>query len=180
MHCYVLHPENKAAVCVEHDSTELRYRWMKGFHVSPFLPLAHEYDWTFQVPGKELSMSSLQRRVSRERFLEVSDPALARTAVEDDEDDGSGCSVGQVVFTTSMKLERREMSVLGLFWRLLLLPWLTVLIQFWIHWEGIRIVLKGSPLYPHPHGTETWLTRLIHWVATPLLWFVEPSKPKQS
>ena len=53
--------------------------------------------------------------------------------------------------------------------RLLALPWLTVLVQVWIHWEALRLVSKGIGLFPHPTGATTTMTRAVEAVATPII-----------
>lgn len=176
MHSYVLHPD-AAGVSVgsADDAGQVRYRWPKTFHVSPFMPMKHEYDWTFDVPSvpadgspAELSMSSKQTRVSAAAYpAPAPQPPVA--AVPDDEDDGSGAPVGSTVLTTALRLESVPLSPWSLVLRLIALPWLTVLVQVWIHWEALRLVSKGIGLFPHPTGATTTMTRAVEAIATPII-----------
>jgi len=174
MHCYVLHPAAPGVTVVRHDEESVRYRWPKTFHVSPFMPMKHEYDWTFDVPaladgpGSELTMSSKQVRVPADAHPAPA-PQPPVPAVGDDEDDGSGAAVGSTVFTTAMRLTGSRPTVASILYRLLVLPWLTVLVQIWIHWEALRLVAKGVALFPHPTGATTAATRTVEAIASPVM-----------
>lgn len=175
MHSYVLHPGAAGVTACDCEGSQLRYRWPKTFHVSPFMPLKHEYDWTFDVPcvladgaPSSLSMSSKQSRISADAYPPPA-PQPPVASVPDDEDDGSGAPVGSTVLTTALRLESVPLSPWSLVLRLLTLPWLTVLVQVWIHWEALRLVSKGIGLFPHPTGATTAMTRAVEAVATPII-----------
>ncbi len=97
-----------------------RYRFSKTFHVSPFLKLGHEYDWTFTPPGERLITQS----VSYEQ--------------------------GQPIFDSSLKLERREWSRPELHRALIQFPWMTAKVITAIHWQAIRLLWKRIPVVRHP------------------------------
>ena len=97
-----------------------RYRFSKTFHVSPFLQLGHEYDWTFTPPGDELISQSVSYEGGRE------------------------------IFDSTLKLERREWSRAELHRALLRFPWMTAKVVTSIHWQALRLLVKRVPVVPHP------------------------------
>ena len=107
---------------VEHPASDSnkRYRFAKTFHVSPFMKLGHEYDWTFTPPGERLITESV--------------------SYED----------GQEIFDSTLKLERREWSGRELHAALLRFPWMTAKVITAIHWQALRLLLKRVPVVPHP------------------------------
>lgn len=189
MHCYVLHPDAPGvrqldAGAVEEGSV-VRFAWPKVFHVSPFMPMRHEYDWTFHTPrvssgpvSPALIMGSKQTRVSAGAHPAPA-PQPPGKISDDSEDDGSGAAVGMAVLTTAMRLEHTPLTAAHLLWRLLVLPWLTVLVQVWIHVEALRLVGKGVPLFEHPTGAQTTLTRVVEVLATPVVWLLT-KPPKET
>jgi hypothetical protein len=147
--------------------------------------MRHEYDWTFHTPqvgpsGSEpttLVMSSKQTRIAAGSHP-LPAPQPPGKIAKDDEDDGSGATIGSTVLTTAMRLQHTPLTVVQLLWRLLVLPWLTVLIQIWIHIEAAAILSKGIPLFEHPTGAQTCMTRTIEILATPLLWLLASGEEK--
>ena len=97
-----------------------RYRFSKTFHVSPFLELSQEYDWTFTPPGKELISQSVSYEGGRE------------------------------IFDSTLKLERREWSRAELHRAVLRFPWMTAKVITAIHWQALRLLLKRVPVVSHP------------------------------
>ena len=92
-----------------------RYRFPKTFHVSPFLKLGQEYDWTFTPPGERLISQSVSYENGRE------------------------------IFDSTLKLERREWSRAELHRALLRFPWMTAKVITAIHWQALRLLLKRVP-----------------------------------
>jgi DUF1365 family protein len=97
-----------------------RYRFGKTFHVSPFLKLGHEYDWTFTPPGERL----ISQSASYEN--------------------------GQAIFDSTLTMERREWSGRELHRALISFPWMTAKVITAIHWQAIRLLLKRVPVVAHP------------------------------
>jgi DUF1365 family protein len=114
-HCYVL-----AEADTPHGRTSIRYRSSKRFHVSPFMSMDMEYEWTTTVPGSRLV-------VNIENF--ESDTRL---------------------FDATLVLRRREISGRELARTLLRFPFMTVRVVLWIYWEAFRLWLKKTPFHPHP------------------------------
>jgi DUF1365 family protein len=97
-----------------------RYRFSKTFHVSPFMKLGHEYDWTFTTPGERLIAES------------------------------ASYEGGRQIFDSTLKLERRDWSRSELHRALLRFPWMTAKVITAIHWQALRLLMKRVPVVTHP------------------------------
>ncbi|HUL94441.1 MAG TPA: DUF1365 domain-containing protein [Usitatibacter sp.] len=119
-HAYVL-PADGAA-----RDGRLHWRFGKAFHVSPFMPMEMEYDWSFTTPGEWLAVHMANRRGGRR------------------------------VFDATLALRRREISGASLAAALARYPFLTANIVRAIYWQALRLRLKGAPFHPHPasHSQE--------------------------
>jgi hypothetical protein len=106
---------------VERPAGENRkYRFPKSFHVSPFMPLNHEYEWTFTPPGDRLVVESINYEN------------------------------GQMLFDSTLKLERHDWSRRELHRALLRFPCITAKIVAGIHWQALRLLLKRVRIVSHP------------------------------
>ena len=114
-HAYVL-----PASAGTRDGEGLRFRFGKQFHVSPFMPMDQEYDWTFGEPGEALCVRMVNR--------------------------GDGARV----FDAALALERREVSGTSLAWALARHPFATLNVLRRIHWQALRLWLKRIPFHSHP------------------------------
>ncbi|MGD9264198.1 MAG: DUF1365 domain-containing protein, partial [Lysobacterales bacterium] len=97
-----------------------RYRPVKRMHVSPFMPMDVDYDWRFSQPKTRLSVHMENHRQ------------------------------GEKVFDATLSLERREISTSSLARSLCLYPLMTMKVIGAIHWQALRLWIKGSPVYDHP------------------------------
>jgi DUF1365 family protein len=98
------------------------WRFDKRFHVSPFMAMAHQYAWRLSEPGAQLRV-----------HMDVLDaqPAARR-------------------FDATLVLRRREMSGASLAQALLRYPAMTVQVLAKIHWQALRLWLRGNPVHDHP------------------------------
>ena len=97
-----------------------RYQPVKQMHVSPFMPMDVDYDWRFSQPGRHLSVHMENHRE------------------------------GKKIFDATLSLERQEISTASLARSLCFYPLMTLKVIIAIHWQALRLWLKGSPVYDHP------------------------------
>jgi uncharacterized protein len=97
-----------------------RFDFDKEFHVSPFLPMDMQYRWSFSEP---LALLFIHMQNSRD---------------------------GQPVFEATLTLKRQPISVRALLGLLAEFPVMTLKVISAIHWQALRLWLKGTPVYDHP------------------------------
>ncbi len=114
----------------------LKFRFPKTFHVSPFMQLAQEYEWTFTPPAGRL----VSQCISHES--------------------------GAAMFDSTLKLERREWSKAELHRTLTKYPWMTIKVIAGIHWEAMKLFLKRVPIVSHPGGDRFTKATTQHWGAS--------------
>ncbi|MFT7617606.1 MAG: DUF1365 family protein [Planctomycetota bacterium] len=119
-HAYVL-----SAPGVEESSGDFRFQFEKVFHVSPFMPMDHKYDWQFTSPDEQLCVR-----------------------MENHAD-------GNKVFEAHLMLKRRAMSGTALVRALVCYPLMTVKIAIGIYWQALRLYLKRVPFHTHPNHVKT-------------------------
>jgi hypothetical protein len=103
----------------ERDGT-LSERAAKLFHVSPFLPMDHEYAFSFDRPGATLR-ARIENFAGEER-----------------------------VFHAELTLARREISGATLASALVRYPAMTAEVIAAIYWQAFRLRRKGAPGFAHP------------------------------
>ena len=111
--------ERHAYVLPAHGG-ELRFRFGKAFHVSPFMPMALQYDWRFGEPGARLAVHM--------RNLEGN----------------------AKVFDATLDLERREIGAATLAGALARFPLITLQVVAAIYWQAFRLWTRRTPFYAHP------------------------------
>jgi DUF1365 family protein len=113
-HCYVLPraPEERGA---------LRARSTKAMHVSPFHPMALDYDWRIGLPGHALGVHM----------------ALSPSG-------------GASVVDATLALKRVPIAGASLAGVLLRFPLMTMQVAVAIHWQALRLWLKRVPIFDHP------------------------------
>jgi DUF1365 family protein len=100
--------------------TSRRYQFGKSFHVSPFMAMDQTYDWTFTAPGDDLVVECMN--------------------FED----------GELVFDSTLKLARREWTQRELHRAIAQFPLMTARVIAAIHWQAVRLMLKGVRSVTHP------------------------------
>ena len=97
-----------------------RYRFAKAFHVSPFMDMNIQYDVRFREPGEFLSV----------HFINMQG--------------------GSRIFDATLHLRRKELSASNLSRILIDYPVMTIKVVTLIHWQALRLWLKGVPVFVHP------------------------------
>jgi DUF1365 family protein len=104
---------------------EMRFRFDKAFHVSPFMPMEQRYDWRFTEPGERLCV--------RMTNLEPS---------------------GARVFDATLRLDRREIGTWNLATALVRHPIASLRVLSAIYWQALCLHWKGARFHPHPSTTK--------------------------
>lgn len=102
------------------DRSLLRQRFPKDLHVSPFLPLTMDYEWRSTQPGEHLSVH-MNVWAGEEKRVDA-----------------------------TLNLKRRPITGRNLARTLARFPWMTLRAIVAIHWQALRLWLKGTPIYDHP------------------------------
>jgi DUF1365 family protein len=100
--------------------TDTHKRFRKDFHVSPFFPMDHDYDWRFSAP---------------DAALEVHMSNLAREGA---------------VFHAGLVARRRELSAATLAGVLLRYPLQSLRLHLAIYWQAALLYAKRTPFHTHP------------------------------
>lgn len=96
-----------------------RFLTPKAMHVSPFLPMELDYAWRLTRPGEQLLVHLEDLREGRK------------------------------VFDATLKLRRRTMNGMNLARALVRFPFMTGQVILAIHWQALRLWLKGTPIHDH-------------------------------
>ena len=97
-----------------------RFQPSKKMHVSPFMPMDIRYNWALSKPAERLSVYMANYRD------------------------------GERIFDAAMLMERKPIRARSLAGVLMRFPFMTVKIIVAIHWEALRLWLKGCPIHDHP------------------------------
>jgi DUF1365 family protein len=97
-----------------------RYFPEKEMHVSPFMEMDVEYDWRFNTPSEQLTVHMENARE------------------------------GQKIFDATLVLKRKEITSRALAGVLFSYPLMTLKIITAIHWEALKLWLKGAVVHDHP------------------------------
>jgi DUF1365 family protein len=109
------------------------WRTPKTLHVSPFMPMDLTYEFRVSPPGRSL---------------------VAHMTTADGRESAAGPS-----FDATLTLERRPWTARDLHRALRRHPWMTAKVIAAIHWEALRLRLKGVPVHAHPNPDRTRRSR---------------------
>lgn len=107
------------------DDQPWRFEVGKKMHVSPFMPMNVDYTWVLKQPAEHLRVFMANR------------------------------VAGNREFKATLDLERKEITSWSLASVLMRFPMQTMNIIFRIHWQALRLWLKGVPVVPHPDRAQT-------------------------
>ena len=97
-----------------------RYSPEKVMHVSPFMEMDVDYDWRFNAPGEMLTVHMENAREGRK------------------------------IFDATLLLEREDITARSLARALAGYPLMTLRVMVAIHWQALKLWLKGAPVHDHP------------------------------
>ncbi len=110
---------------IRHTRHAWEFKFDKQFHVSPFNPMDMRYDWRFSAPSDGLHVHMENWRDDR------------------------------AVFDATLNLKREPISSASLARALLGFPLMTAQVITLIHWQALRLWIKGAPFHTHPDKLTT-------------------------
>ena len=111
-HCYVLSGKSLRESAM--------FTFQKVFHVSPFMPMDHTYQWTFSHPGERLSVHMENH------------------------------SADVKVFDATLQLRRRELTQENIKILRHKHKFMTYKVIYWIYANALKLWRKGVPSFTHP------------------------------
>ena len=116
---------------MNHGTDERKHYFpAKEMHVSPFMQMDVDYDWRFNTPGEQLTTHMENARKGRK------------------------------IFDATMVLQRKEISAGSLAGVLIRFPLITLKIIAAIHWQALKLWLKGAPVHDHPAKNQPAMEEL--------------------
>lgn len=110
--------------CTENDKNT--FKFLKNFHVSPFMPMTLDYTWVFERPDVKLNIL-MQNRDRGESTL---------------------------LFDSNLKLERKNFTVKNVLSVFIRFPFLTFKTMLAIYFQALKLYLKKVPFHSHPSKEE--------------------------
>eukprot|EP00984_Skeletonema_dohrnii_P014953 scaffold6403_cov128-Skeletonema_dohrnii-CCMP3373.AAC.4 len=181
MSIYVLHPDSVDTTLSQvypSNSTKslakdgnmkantYHYQCEKKFHVSPFMTMDHDYDWKFQLDEDRIV-------VQAQMYKHATEEEDVDNTNEEKKDGSDDSNKGILYFTAGFDIHRTinpttQSYPLQLSKIILRYPIYCFVIQIWIHYEALKLLLKGIQFIPHPEGSETGASKAIAVVMGPV------------
>lgn len=130
-HSYVLDARGNSVT-----GSLMRWEFQKDFHVSPFMPMDMGYDWRFSVPGDRILVHM--------NLWPTGWDGVAGGM-------NGGADRPRTVFDATLQLERHELTPARMRSQVLRYPFLTARVVGRIHFEALRLWLKGVNVHQHPN-----------------------------
>lgn len=118
------------------NGSVLQYRFQKKFHVSPFMAMSQQYDWTFATSGNSLIIQT------------------------------NSFENGKHIFDATLKLEPRDWTRKNLHAVLRSYPWMTLKVITEIHYQAVRLWWKNIPIVHHPGKGRFARANVRHFAAS--------------
>ena len=97
----------------------------KKFHVSPFWDMDHDYEWYFASPSSSINVHMINYKEDKK------------------------------VFDATLTLnEKKSMTFNNLLLYSLRFPFITLMVFFRIHYQALKLLIKGATFYEHPKYKE--------------------------
>jgi len=80
-------------------------------------------------------------------------------------------------FTAKMIVHQQPITPWSIAWQCVRFPIFCMLIQFWIHYQALRLFMKGIVYVPHPDGSESTASRTIAAIMAPFFALRDRLKP---
>jgi len=97
----------------------------KEFHVSPFWDMKHDYEWYFSAPKDSINVNMINYKNQKK------------------------------VFDATLTLkDRSALSFNNLLLHSLKFPFITLMVFFRIHFQALKLWIKGATFYDHPKYKE--------------------------
>jgi len=115
------------------QSSEQKISFNKEMHVSPFMPMNMAYQWCGSAPDEQLVFS------------------LSNYLIDGNKSDSNNTlSENRKVFSAGVNLRREDITPLALSKILWRFPLMTLKVFFGIHWQALKLWLKGLKIFAHP------------------------------
>jgi DUF1365 family protein len=201
MHCYVLLPDGshqqqegdipygkqqEGASLSSSSSHVVRFVFPKTFHVSPFMEMHYDYDWSFryqqqQQPASTSSSSSSSTTNPRGTTLDIHNSLVVINDDTTEEETRPGVASGPLPPPKRRKPRPRQFharllvhspssrtSIWSIAYQLSKYPVYGLIVQLWIHYQALMLFfVRRVEFQPHPHGSETRASQIIGALMAP-------------